>query len=222
MTDKREQAYQDYLKGMKYPDIAEKYEVSVSTVKSWATRHWKVAAVAPTATADEELQPQPRKRGGANNVKHGAYKKVSWEVLEDDEEGELLAELDLEPPHTPEEIMRNRYKNLLLRERRLSKTIKAIKEKYGEPEKLLTSITKSVTDRKGHPLDSNEKMLMNVQDTPFYALKVYESELTRVQAQILKIAEKLIQLEKATDDKNKSEELVYEWIQGVMDSGGKH
>ena len=34
----------DYKKGMKYKDIAEKYNVSLNTVKSWKTRYWgKVA-----------------------------------------------------------------------------------------------------------------------------------------------------------------------------------
>ena len=40
---KYEDAYQDYCAGMKYKDIAEKYHVSVSAIKSWATRYWKVA-----------------------------------------------------------------------------------------------------------------------------------------------------------------------------------
>ncbi|WP_432748224.1 terminase small subunit [Pectinatus frisingensis] len=41
---KHEDAYQDYCAGMKYKEIAEKYNIkSVSTVKSWATRYWKVA-----------------------------------------------------------------------------------------------------------------------------------------------------------------------------------
>lgn len=39
----RDKAYNDYMRGMKYKDIAEKYNVSVSTVKSWASRYWKVA-----------------------------------------------------------------------------------------------------------------------------------------------------------------------------------
>ncbi|MED3554002.1 phage terminase small subunit-related protein [Cytobacillus praedii] len=38
----RDQAYQDYKLGMKYKDIAEKYEVSLNTVKSWCLRYnWK-------------------------------------------------------------------------------------------------------------------------------------------------------------------------------------
>lgn len=38
---KHEQAEQDYLAGMKYKDIAEKYGVSISTVKSWKARYWQ-------------------------------------------------------------------------------------------------------------------------------------------------------------------------------------
>ena len=40
MTD-RDRAYEDYLAGMKYQAIADKYNVSLSTIKSWATRYWK-------------------------------------------------------------------------------------------------------------------------------------------------------------------------------------
>lgn len=39
MADQKELAYQDYLKGMKYKDIAEKYGVTLNTVKSWKTRY---------------------------------------------------------------------------------------------------------------------------------------------------------------------------------------
>ncbi|KEK25705.1 P27 family phage terminase small subunit [Bacillus gaemokensis] len=34
-----ELAYDDYLSGMKYKDIADKYSVSINTVKSWKKRH---------------------------------------------------------------------------------------------------------------------------------------------------------------------------------------
>lgn len=37
--EKYELAEQDYMNGMKYKDIAAKYEVSLNTVKSWKTRH---------------------------------------------------------------------------------------------------------------------------------------------------------------------------------------
>lgn len=36
-----EKAYKDRQKGKTYKEIAEKYNVSMNTVKSWNTRHWK-------------------------------------------------------------------------------------------------------------------------------------------------------------------------------------
>lgn len=36
---KYEQAETDYMNGLKYKEIAEKYSVSISTVKSWKTRY---------------------------------------------------------------------------------------------------------------------------------------------------------------------------------------
>lgn len=33
-------AYEDYKNGMKYKDIADKYDVSINTVKSWKSRKW--------------------------------------------------------------------------------------------------------------------------------------------------------------------------------------
>lgn len=39
--NKAESAYKDYKKGMKYKDIATKYNVSLNTVKSWKQRKWK-------------------------------------------------------------------------------------------------------------------------------------------------------------------------------------
>lgn len=37
---KWELAYIDYQSGMKYKDIAAKYDVSINTVKSWKSRKW--------------------------------------------------------------------------------------------------------------------------------------------------------------------------------------
>ena len=39
--DKKQQAFEDWKNGMKYKEIAEKYGISLSTVKSWAVRYWK-------------------------------------------------------------------------------------------------------------------------------------------------------------------------------------
>ena len=39
MVENYVKAEKDYMDGMKYKDIAEKYDVSINTVKSWKTRH---------------------------------------------------------------------------------------------------------------------------------------------------------------------------------------
>ncbi|MGF9967834.1 uncharacterized protein YjcR [Bacillus sp. SJZ110] len=48
MAEKHIQAHKDYLKGMKYKDLAERYGVSVNTIKSWKQRHgWQRKKGAP-------------------------------------------------------------------------------------------------------------------------------------------------------------------------------
>lgn len=54
---KWEEAEKDYLAGMKYKDIATKYDVSVNTVKSWRSRHgW-----ARGAPAKKSVHPKSKK-----------------------------------------------------------------------------------------------------------------------------------------------------------------
>ena len=52
--DKKQQAFEDWKKGMKYQEIADKYGISLSTVKSWAVRYWK-------KMRQNKLQPQQQK-----------------------------------------------------------------------------------------------------------------------------------------------------------------
>ena len=40
MNSWRDEAYQDYIDGMKYPDIAKKYGKSLSAVKKCAVTYW--------------------------------------------------------------------------------------------------------------------------------------------------------------------------------------
>lgn len=77
----RDKAYKDYCAGMKYKAIAEKYGVSLSAVKSWATRYWKVA------TKDKKLQPQPKKVATRNSDK-----KLKERLLESVGENDELTE----------------------------------------------------------------------------------------------------------------------------------
>ncbi|AOZ90525.1 hypothetical protein BK049_18420 [Bacillus xiamenensis] len=64
MVDKHIQAQKDYVKGMKYKDLAEKYGVSINTIKSWKKRHgWERKKGAP-----KEKKVHPKKGGQPGNV----------------------------------------------------------------------------------------------------------------------------------------------------------
>lgn len=77
MTDQQLKAYADYLAGMKYKDIAAKYNVSINTVKSWQKRHNWTKECAPEKGAHKSKKGAPSGKTGApignkNAVGHGA------------------------------------------------------------------------------------------------------------------------------------------------------
>lgn len=93
-----ELALKDYQAGMKYREIANKYGVTINTVKSWKTRYgWKkdnkkgVHTKAAKVCTQKGGQPGNKNavgnKGGAaplgnkNAVKHGAYEQIYLEAL---------------------------------------------------------------------------------------------------------------------------------------------
>jgi uncharacterized protein YjcR len=74
VNEQAEKARVDYMAGMKYKKIAEKYNVSINTVKSWQKRHqWSKKSAHQT---DEKECTQYKKRGAPygskNALGHGA------------------------------------------------------------------------------------------------------------------------------------------------------
>ncbi|NFD94650.1 phage terminase small subunit [Clostridium sporogenes] len=70
--DTKEQAKQDYLEGMKYKDLAEKYSVSLNTIKSWVKRYsWSEEKKQKGAHKNKKGAPLNNK----NAVGHGAPAK---------------------------------------------------------------------------------------------------------------------------------------------------
>ena len=64
MAEKHIQAQKDYVKGMKYKDLAKKYGVSINTIKSWKKRHgWERKKGAP-----KEKRVHTKKGGQPGNV----------------------------------------------------------------------------------------------------------------------------------------------------------
>ncbi|MCY7785279.1 phage terminase small subunit [Bacillus inaquosorum] len=103
MAGKHIQAYKDYVKGMKYKDLAEKYGVSVNTIKSWKQRHgWerkKGAPIEKSVHTKKGGQPGNKNavgnNGGApqrnqNAVTHGFFSKFlpeeTLEIMEEIQE----------------------------------------------------------------------------------------------------------------------------------------
>lgn len=59
---KYEEAEQDYLSGLKYKDIADKYGVSLSTVKQWKRRYWKTENVTTDKKVTKVTRPNPTEK----------------------------------------------------------------------------------------------------------------------------------------------------------------
>lgn len=79
MKQKHELAQEDYMQGMKYKELAEKYEVSVNTVKSWKTRYkWDRKSV---HTKDEKVRTQKKTGapiGNKNAAGNPGNKNPKW------------------------------------------------------------------------------------------------------------------------------------------------
>ncbi|CAM3207184.1 terminase small subunit [Lactiplantibacillus plajomi] len=84
MTEKYEQAEQDYMAGMKYKDIASKYEVSLNTVKTWKRRYgWQ------RGTPKKGAPPKPE--GVHTKLKKGAH-KVAPKIVDELEANDELTD----------------------------------------------------------------------------------------------------------------------------------
>ena len=78
-----ELAYQDYLNGMKYKEIAEKYGVTINTVKSWKTRYkWSKDGKKSVHTKTGKVCTQKTDK---NNVKKEAIAEAVEQVIENTE-----------------------------------------------------------------------------------------------------------------------------------------
>jgi phage terminase small subunit len=74
-VEKWELAYKDRQQGMKYKEIAEKYGVSINTVKAWKSRKWN--------RQDQASNPPPKKV--AHKKEKGCTQKKLQPVIDNDE-----------------------------------------------------------------------------------------------------------------------------------------
>ena len=163
-------ARSDWKKGMKYKEIAKKYGVSESTVKSWASRYWKngkgrnQTKKRSQPSANKKLQPHGAPKGNQNAcgngaphgndnaVKHGGYSAVYWDTLSDEERA-LIEDM----PQDEETLLIDQIKMYSVRERRLLIAIRNVKEQKGN--QVLSSVSR--TEQKRAFATEEEKELYN-------------------------------------------------------------
>jgi uncharacterized protein YjcR len=108
VADQKDKARKDYESGMKYKDIAEKYNVTLNTVKSWKTRYkWSRKGM-----HTNEKSVHTKKRGGqpgnknaignnggppqknTNSIKHGFFAKhlpeEAFEIMKEIQEADPI------------------------------------------------------------------------------------------------------------------------------------
>ncbi|MDQ0299652.1 hypothetical protein J2S78_002072 [Salibacterium salarium] len=122
MPEKHVQAEKDYVKGLKYKEIAKKYDVTINTVKSWKRRYgWTREKGAPKEKSVHTKKGAPPgnknaagNSGGSapesnkNAVTHGLYETIVVDNLS--EEDQQLFLLSGEIQGIEQELQLARYK----------------------------------------------------------------------------------------------------------------
>ena len=129
--DKKQQAFEDWKKGMKYQEIADKYGISLSTVKSWAVRYWKKNETKKVATTTAKKLQLLENKGGApkgnkNHLKHGIYEKILFEFLSQEEQ-ELFLQQEIDEVEECKKMIRFCDLQIL----KFMRKIKELEEKNG-------------------------------------------------------------------------------------------
>ncbi len=170
-----EQAYDDYKNGAKGKDIAQKYNVSPATVRSWKSRYWNkndndnvqqsndnVATKDKRCNDNRKRGAQPGNKnavgnsGGApigskNNYKHGLYEKLRSTTLSSEEQ-DLLLDIDTIDIETKlRRIIRECDLNIL----KFNKAIHTA-ETMPESEYVHRGIEKTVTSHSNNDCDNEE------------------------------------------------------------------
>ncbi len=199
----RKQAFEDYKSGMKYKDIAEKYGVSLSAVKSWAARYWKKEGCNQTG---KKLQPkkkkvatrgaQPENRnavghggtgppGNKNALKTGEFEALFFHALEP-EEKQLIGAM----PTDKETLLLHEIQLLTVRERRMLQRIEDVRTtvESGEDGKPVPGMT--VVKRQSG-IDKDKEADLKEYHGKLGQIQAIEEALTRVQARKQKAIDSL-------------------------------
>lgn len=201
MNENAKLAYEDYKKGMKYKEIAEKHKVSISTVKSWASRYWKRKGCNPkekVATKKKKGAPIGNKNatgppGNKNAVTTGEFENIFFDTLEKDELN-LIKSIELEK----RKLLEQEIQLLTVRERRMLKRIDDLKKSK-----------EVVIDTETHGTQGDSEVSLVNYESTLNKIQNIEEALTRVQDKKQKAIDTLHKFEmdelKANIDKEKLE-----------------
>lgn len=126
MTEAEEKIINDYLEGMKYKDIIQKYNITQAELRSIIRRN--------KLTRSKRMAQMGNKNSVGNNggaptenknaIKTGEYENIYKDVLEDDEL-ELYNNYEV---NDKEQLLIEEYKILTIREKRMLKRIKTLQK----------------------------------------------------------------------------------------------
>lgn len=204
----RDMAFQDYQNGIKYKEIAEKYGVSISAVKSWAVRYWKKESC---NKSEKKLQPQKKKVatkgaskgapkgnqnavgnvGGAapqnnkNAVKTGEFETLFFDAL-DPEEQRLVDAL----PTSKEKLLLQEIQLLTVRERRMMHRIETVEDTTEQMDNETALDGMTLVKRKSG-MEKDKETDLKEYHGKLGQIQAIEDALTRVQARKQKAIDSL-------------------------------
>lgn len=213
-------------------DIASELGVSETQVRKWKSQDGWEKVTLPKEEEKKKSNVTKRKRGGQpgnkngvghgapkgnkNNYKHGLYERIYWDTL-DEEEQQMIQAMNYEE----EKLLQEQIALLTVRERRLLKTIAEYKEKKGGL--ALESVIQRKLEIDGNIIQDDYQTQTETTTrtiSTFEVIQKLEAELTRVQAKKTRCIEALNKLRierQRIDDEQKGNDLVNDWIHGVMD-----
>ena len=196
---KHELAYEDYKKGLKYREIAEKYGVSIGTVNSWKSRYWSKNSDKKSMHKDLCIENDMHRKPGApkgnkNSYKHGIYENVILDTL-DESERTIISNIDL--TDLEHQIVES-IKLYAIRERRFMQRIMEAKNVMGD------LIIDNVARKKSLSKDGqhNGEVVTNAISSN-EQIRRWEVELTKIQSQKGKL---LLELNKFRQNKSPTDE----------------
>ena len=202
----RNQAFEDYKKGMKYKDIAEKYGVSLSAVKSWAARYWKKEGCnqdkkksqpkkKKVATKTKGAQPENRNAAGhggtgppgnKNALKTGEFEALFFNTLEPEERRLIVA-----MPTDKESLLLHEIQLLTVREKRMLQRIEDVRSTAAESGKDGEFVPGMTIVKRQSGIDKDKETDLKEYQGKLGQIQAIEDALTRVQARKQKAIDSL-------------------------------